>query len=296
MYIKVEHRKLKKCQAILAYSLYPLVTLLAMIAAWSLLERGHSPIYSMGVPVVIANLIIWIGEFILPYELKWRPSLKVLSIDILHTLVSAKVLTPIVKILIIGAISKYSLVTTGIWPTQWPLALQVMLAILIADFLIYSAHRWMHATKIGWRIHILHHTPTKLHFWASARSHPLNVVLVYTIEVGVLLLLGISVEALVVWTVFMSINGLFEHCNVDIRPGFLNYIFATSDVHRVHHSPNWDYSNSNFGNTTVIWDQIFGTFCLPAKPIKDVGIQMHKVPENYIDHMILPFNMKKYKV
>ena len=45
-----------------------------------------------------------------------------------------------------------------------------------------------------------------------------------------------------------------------MTPGFLSGILATSDVHRFHHSSDLDESNTNFGNATMIWDRIFGTF------------------------------------
>jgi sterol desaturase/sphingolipid hydroxylase (fatty acid hydroxylase superfamily) len=262
---------------IFAYTFYPLTLLACMFATWEMIAHGETPIMALTIVVIIANALIWLAEFALPYQKSWRPSGRVLLLDIAHTMVSAKVITPFAKLLLLELIAKYSLQRYAIWPYDLPIWVQVIIAIIIGDLLIYTLHRWMHLSDFGWKIHVVHHTPTKLHFWASARSHPINVMLVYTTEVGVLLLLGISPEALAIWTIFMSVNGLFQHCNCDIKPGILNSFLATCDVHRVHHSPDWKYSNSNFGNTTVLWDRLFGTYCLPEKPITEVGI---KKPSN----------------
>jgi sterol desaturase/sphingolipid hydroxylase (fatty acid hydroxylase superfamily) len=231
------------------------------------------------------------------FELNWRPTKKILKIDILHSLITSLMVTPFMKFLILAFLMKYheSLNFLNIWPSDLSFLIQIPLAILLADLLIYISHRFMHATDLGWRIHVIHHTTTKMNIWAASRTHPLNSMLVYTTEIGVLLILGIKPEVLAIWTVFMSVNGLFEHCNIDLRLGFLNRVFATSDVHRVHHSSNWENSNSNFGNTTVIWDQVFKTYNLPAEPIREQGIKMHHIPESYIDHMKAPFLLNKYK-
>jgi len=246
---------------------------------------------------LISNAIVWATEFYIPFNEQWRPSKKILSIDIAHALITALFVTPILKMLLLAGLVKYDLASSGLglWPSAWPLILQILLAILLADLLIYLLHRLMHATELGWKIHVVHHTTEKMHFWASSRTHPINSIIVYTTEVGVLLLLGISTEALAIWTVFMSVNGLLSHCNIDLRLGVLNRIFSTADVHRVHHSTNWEFSNSNFGNTTCIWDQVFGTYKLPIEPIRIQGIQMHKIPENYLDHMKAPFVLDHYK-
>jgi sterol desaturase/sphingolipid hydroxylase (fatty acid hydroxylase superfamily) len=277
------------------YALYPLTLLLAMIATDFLITNGYSVNLALALVLVTVNALIWIFEFILPYELSWRPSFKTLGVDIIHTLMGSKVITPVIKLGLLFVINQYQFFHLGIWPHEWPKFLQVILAIVIADFSIYLAHRWMHKTTLGWKLHIIHHTPSKLHFWASARSHPLNVLLVFSLEVGILLSLGIGQEVLAIWTVFMSVNGLFEHCNIDLKPGFLNHVLATCVVHRIHHSTDWKESNTNFGNTTMLWDKVFGTFYLPGKEIRDVGIKNHQIPENYWDHIKAPFILDRYK-
>ena len=40
----------------------------------------------------------------------------------------------------------------------------------------------------------------------------------------------------------------------------LRWLLVTPDMHRVHHSVEYDESSSNFGFSVVWWDRLFGTF------------------------------------
>ena len=159
---------------------------------------------------------------------------------------------------------------TGLWPSNWPLALQLALALLIADFGAYWMHRFMHTNRIGWRMHALHHSTQRLHFLASGRAHPFNAFLTLSCETGLLVMLGIPSGTLILFMVFKAVNGLLQHSNIDLRPGLLNYVFATNDVHRWHHSDNQLESSKNFGNTTMIWDHIFGSLIVRKNSVRRI--------------------------
>lgn len=281
---------------IFKYSFYPGLILSALIITWSLRVNEAIDIKYMFLILVVANGIIWAFEFIYPYHLEWRPDKKTLKLDILYSLSAAILITPLLKLMLFKLYTSFDWNFLNIWPKDWPVAIQLLLAIVYADFFIYWFHRWCHLHDSGWRLHVIHHTPSKLHFWASARTHPFNLFIFYTTEVGVLVFLGIGNDVLALWTLFLGINGQFQHCNIDIKPGIFNWFFQTCATHRVHHSPNWKYSNSNFGNQTVVWDHIFGTYYLPKEDIKETGIKMHKIPESYIEQLKIPFNLEKYKV
>lgn len=270
--------------------LYPGMLLAAVAGGWLLAEAGLAPKAAALVAVVSSAIVIWALELARPYLAEWRPPRRTLLLDMLHTAVSSLV-SPVVKagVVLLAATVLQPHVGLALWPTQWPLLLQVGLAVLVGDLGIYVGHRVMHVTGIGWRLHAVHHTPTRLHFFASARSHPLNVVIKIVLESGTLLLLGIGTEAFALWLVFMSVNGLLQHSNVDMRTGWLSYVLATCEVHRAHHSTDMTLGNSNFGNTTVLWDHLFGTFRLPEEPTTDVGISGNAILERYGQHLLAPF-------
>ena len=55
------------------------------------------------------------------------------------------------------------------------------------------------------------------------------------------------------------IDGLC-HANLPLRPGLFGWFFNTPEWHQLHHSLNYDESNTNYGCTLIIWDRIFGTY------------------------------------
>jgi len=155
----------------------------------------------------------------------------------------------------------------------------------------------MHVSDTGWRLHAVHHSPTRLHVLAAGRTHPFNAVVVLVLESIPVLLLGITPTAFAMMTVFKGVNGQLQHSNVDLRPGWLSHVVATSEVHRWHHSVDLKEGNTNFGNATVVWDKLFGTFFLPKerRPSTAVGLAHEVIPESYWAHMGTPFRLQRYR-
>jgi len=58
----------------------------------------------------------------------------------------------------------------AVWPTQWPILAQLFIKIAIGDFFRYWLHRTAHVWPPLWRLHAVHHEPTKLYTWWSYRS------------------------------------------------------------------------------------------------------------------------------
>lgn len=57
--------------------------------------------------------------------------------------------------------------------------------------------------------------------------------------------------------------GILEHVHESVvgrTPHFLNQIFITPDVHRVHHGKNYQYLDKNYSEILSIWDRMFGTY------------------------------------
>jgi len=61
-----------------------------------------------------------------------------------------------------------------------------------------------------------------------------------------------------------TLPGYFVHLNSRIRFGWMNYLFACPQSHRVHHSKEPQHIDKNFAVTFALWDVIFGTFYYPA--------------------------------
>lgn len=58
-----------------------------------------------------------------------------------------------------------------LWPSQLPMVVQVTLALMIAEFGLYWAHRIAHETVFFWRFHALHHSVVRLWVVNTGRFH-----------------------------------------------------------------------------------------------------------------------------
>ena len=286
---------------LLAVTLYPVVLFGACWLASIALQSGVGIVATSATLIVGVILLLTVLEGQLPYTTSWHPGTRSVLLDIVHSLVSALLAAPLVRISSIvaaawlgGKLSQW--LGFEIWPTSWPLALQLALGLIIADLGAYSAHRFMHSSMFGWRIHAVHHTPTRLYAIAAGRSHPFNALLTMTCESMPVILLGITPTAFALLAIFKAVNGLLQHSNLAMKPGILSYLIATSDVHRFHHSVDLTESNRNFGNTTMLWDHVFGTFYLPHRhPSAEVGIADADIPEGYLSHLLAPFRLARYQ-
>ena len=131
---------------------------------------------------------------------------------------------------------------------------------LFAAFGVFSRHR----LQEGWggffgRIHVAHHLPDRVYVIMHAVFHPANAFVTAAIIQTPLILMGVSPEATLAASLLIDLQSLVSHFNVDLRAGFLNYIFIGTETHRYHHSANVKDAG-NYGNTLAIWDQLFGTF------------------------------------
>jgi sterol desaturase/sphingolipid hydroxylase (fatty acid hydroxylase superfamily) len=67
-----------------------------------------------------------------------------------------------------------------------PLWAQAAEAFVVADFLSYWGHRWLHSGSL-WPFHAIHHGVEEMDWLSTIRNHPVNVVvqrLVFTAPVG----------------------------------------------------------------------------------------------------------------
>lgn len=74
--------------------------------------------------------------------------------------------------------------------------------------------------------------------------------------------LGIHPLMFITVRTFSRVWGVLEHIHesfVGHHP-WLNKIFITPDVHRVHHGTNVQYLDRNYSEVLSIWDRMFGTY------------------------------------
>jgi sterol desaturase/sphingolipid hydroxylase (fatty acid hydroxylase superfamily) len=89
-----------------------------------------------------------------------------------------------------------------------------------------------------------------------------------------------------------GLSGLLQHANIDARSSVLNRVFATPEVHRIHHEASEKGNRSNFSAFFVFMDILFGTYCRPERyeAPRRVGLEgVTAFPGDFLTHLVLPF-------
>ena len=145
----------------------------------------------------------------------------------------------------------------------WPAWLEIIVAILILDFLIWGQHLITHKVPILWRLHRVHHADVDMDVTTAIRFHPVEIALSMILEIGVVYLLGPAAIAVIVFEILLNGTAMFNHANLRLPlwlDAIVRRVLVTPDMHRVHHSVHRDEHDSNYGFALSIWDRMFGTY------------------------------------
>jgi sterol desaturase/sphingolipid hydroxylase (fatty acid hydroxylase superfamily) len=176
-----------------------------------------------------------------------------------------------------------------LWPTAWPVPVQVVVLVLVADGLEYWRHRLEHRVPWLWRIHALHHDVERLHVLKSARNSFADMALRSIVVYGPLAALG-APAAVVVWhPLVLLVLGPIAHANLALPiPAVVHRLVVTPPGHRAHHAGDRRLSDGNFAVVTPLWDLLFGTFRDPAgRPAPAVGVD-HRLPSSFVRQALAP--------
>ncbi len=139
--------------------------------------------------------------------------------------------------------------------------LQLLVYMMIYDFLDYWIHRSAHRVSWWWEVHRFHHSATSFNIITVARSHPLDLAFADFITIVPMALIGVPIEQLLVISILRSMLGKLQHSMVDWDFGVLGkYILMSPVAHRIHHSPHPEHWDKHYGHTFIFWDRIFGTY------------------------------------
>jgi sterol desaturase/sphingolipid hydroxylase (fatty acid hydroxylase superfamily) len=223
----------------------------------------HEPIIRLGLFAgVLLLMALW--EALAPRRrptvsksLRWSSNLGLVALDTL----AARFLVPV------GAVGTAWLAQQRGWGVlnnvPLPGWLAVALAVVALDFAIYLQHVMFHAVPLLWRLHMVHHADLDFDASTGVRFHPIEILLSLGIKMGVVVLLGASAGAVLLFEVLLNATSVFNHGNVRL-PGWLDrllrLVVVTPEMHRVHHSVLARETNSNFGFNLPWWDFLFGTY------------------------------------
>jgi sterol desaturase/sphingolipid hydroxylase (fatty acid hydroxylase superfamily) len=162
----------------------------------------------------------------------------------------------------------------------YPMIVQVLVFLLVADFFVYWSHRAMHRFKFLWAFHTTHHAPEHITFASSARFHPVEVILQYFWYYALIRIFGGNPLAWLPILVIMELNLEAQHTQIPWRLGPLYRVFVTPAFHAYHHSTDPAHYDKNFSSGMFsFWDYLFGTAVAEdSPPPRQLGLPDVKMP------------------
>jgi sterol desaturase/sphingolipid hydroxylase (fatty acid hydroxylase superfamily) len=173
----------------------------------------------------------------------------------------------------------------------WPFAAQVVLYLVVGDFIAYWVHRAEHRFRFMWAFHTTHHSQERLTFATIARFHPVEMIYHNLIAYVPLRLLGVEPTAwLPVYLGLQLFIGL-QHTQIPWKLGPLYRVIATPSFHAYHHSIDPAHHDRNYANIFSFWDHLFGT-AVPADSPAPVRMGLESMPApTLLGSLVTPFRL-----
>jgi sterol desaturase/sphingolipid hydroxylase (fatty acid hydroxylase superfamily) len=182
----------------------------------------------------------------------------------------------------IGLLQKYAIFqSTFKW--YW-----IIYGYIVWEFGHFIYHYLAHKVRILWCLHSTHHAPQSMNLFVNFSHFFLEAPYADVIRTSTCILLGVSPPLLFLIMFIDGFWGTFIHVGDNIikdgRLGFLNNIILTPSHHRVHHSKNPQYLDTNFCNLLNIWDRVFKTYKVEERETLPVyGITRKMNPNSFVD-------------
>ncbi len=138
-----------------------------------------------------------------------------------------------------------------------PRVLQLLLAIVVFDFVSFLVHVGLHRSDVLWNVHKVHHSTRELDGFATTRTHPIENLLRFVPGQAVLFVVGMPVGIVAAAVAIAAIYGVSNHSNLRTNLAWLEGVVITPRLHRSHHVPAT--TPHNYGAIFSIWDRVLGT-------------------------------------
>jgi len=250
-----------------------LPTLVAVVPtlSWTLLQTDLPRPAASGLPLIATLVVLLILERLFPLHRAWNrwPDTTDLVLLVANRGVDLAVVA--ITVVVVAAAAE-PLALTSVWPSTWPVVLQVTAGIFLGETVRYGLHRISHRPGLWWRVHKTHHQPDRMYTLNGPRLHPLNYLWAAAAHTVPMLFLGAPIEVLLVVMNTTVLFVIFQHANLRLDFRGINQVFATPDVHRIHHAREGSDREANFSIVLVLIDRLFGTYAPVGADIAADGI------------------------
>ncbi len=200
--------------------------------------------------VLITSEIIW--DLITAKKRRWNDTLANISIFVMNQLLEKTILGSLGVIFLIP-ISMLSIYQIPLNIYTW------IAAFFVADFTYYWMHRLEHEHRILWASHSVHHSSQDYNLTISMRLSIVEGLFEWMFLIP-MLLVGFSPFQAIIGLILVAQFQTWIHTEKIGKLGWLDEVFNTPSVHRVHHGSNNKYLDKNYGGFLIVWDKLFGTY------------------------------------
>ena len=185
--------------------------------------------------------------------------------------------------------------------TAWPAYLQIIAAMLLAEFFIWLNHFVRHKIHTLWLFHAVHHSQKEINIFTDDRAHIVDMIVGQLLTFIPFFIFDVSnLYIVTVIAIYKPIHNRFIHANLKINLGWLGWLVTSPQFHRVHHSADPAHADKNFGGYFSIFDYLFGTACQSRDVYPETGIadsrfpsedkvRVSQLPRNWLLQMVYPF-------
>jgi sterol desaturase/sphingolipid hydroxylase (fatty acid hydroxylase superfamily) len=173
---------------------------------------------------------------------------------------------------------------------------QLLLLLVLKDFIGWNVHRILHRVPFLWEFHKVHHSVEEMGFAAHLRFHWMETIVYRSFEYIPLAIIGFGINDFIVVHIFTLAIGHLNHSNIKLNWGPLKFLLNSPQMHIWHHAKTLPSKyGSNFGITFSMWDYIFGTVHWPGSG-RDEPLGFNRsefFPNSLLKQMIFPFTKKQ---
>jgi sterol desaturase/sphingolipid hydroxylase (fatty acid hydroxylase superfamily) len=178
---------------------------------------------------------------------------------------------------------------------QWPIVVQFVLFLLLADFLQWCIHNLLHRVPWLWTFHKVHHSITTMDWLGNWRFHWMEIVVYKGLQWLPLAWLNASPQAVFAVAVVGTVWGDFNHANLDLKLGPFGYLLNSPRMHLWHHDQSSEGGVAkNFGIVFSVWDYVFGTAYWPLNrdPERLGYPAMEEMPQGFAGQVLWPLTRR----
>jgi sterol desaturase/sphingolipid hydroxylase (fatty acid hydroxylase superfamily) len=184
---------------------------------------------------------------------------------------------------------------------SWPTYLQIIAALLLAEFFTWFNHFVRHKVRTLWYFHAVHHSQRELNIFTDDRAHMVDLLIGNLLTFIPFFIFDVSnLYAVMIIGLYKPIHNRFIHANLKINLGWLGWLVTSPQFHRVHHSSDPAHADKNFGVYFSIYDHLFGTACISRNIYPETGIEdqqfpleekvrVRQLPGNWLSQTMYPF-------